>query len=331
MDAAECGLQQAYVVMTDSSGKMKWGWQSKLDNAYDVCNAVADVADGVLVVGYRTTANNAKRQAARTIWKLSKKDGTQTWMTNADTFGDADKSMGAWEMISVGPGGVMLSGMSKLNYDELTEPMLFKSYGNLAEGTATVMKIPTTSFLGSTAPTAATLKASWTKTFAAFNTAKSAREAPDGGIAVLMISPERGELCGVVKLDKGGALVWGPHEFGKTKVGEATSLAVDKGNNLVIGGWSSFEQGTYKNVLVANLARVDADGTFAWTKTFSVLGTAPYSDGTPDYLRHEYVTLTEPTIPAMPSGRLPCIAADTFGLGKIPPPHLARHTRFPPV
>ena len=62
-DPAECGLQQAYVVMTDSNGNFKWGWQSKLTNKMDVCNAVADVDDGLLVVGYR---QDSKGNAVRT-------------------------------------------------------------------------------------------------------------------------------------------------------------------------------------------------------------------------------------------------------------------------
>ena len=53
----------------------------------------------------------------RTIWKLSKADGREIWTTSETAFGDTTNSHGAWEMVSVGPSGVLLAGFSKLAID----------------------------------------------------------------------------------------------------------------------------------------------------------------------------------------------------------------------
>mmetsp|Transcript_24280 Transcript_24280/g.65177 ORF Transcript_24280/g.65177 Transcript_24280/m.65177 type:complete len:119 (-) Transcript_24280:189-545(-) len=87
------------------------------------------------------------------------------------------------------PPGVLCAGVT----DKPTNSeMWFKSFGNVPDGTAFVMRLPLSALTATTAPTAAsagvhtgTTAGAWYTTLSPQNTVKAAREIPGGGSIVL--------------------------------------------------------------------------------------------------------------------------------------------------
>ena len=103
-------------------------------------------------------------------------------------------------------------------------------------------KLPFAAVGGSTSgPSAA--DASWSVTLGGYTTAKSARQMPDGAVAVLVYdTPNGGPINGGVGLAKlsaaTGESLWGPVRE-PASLGEGTSIDVDSEGNIALGGLSS--------------------------------------------------------------------------------------------
>ena len=113
---------------------------------------------------------------------------------------------------------MLLAGLkNKPTLDE----MAFKSYGNVAEGTACVMPFPASAFTGDSEPASFTVSfkaMSWEVSFKEYLTAKAARVA--GGteqpnVAVLLYGEGGAKGSSVVMLSlSDGSVVWRPFEYG---------------------------------------------------------------------------------------------------------------------
>jgi len=171
-------VTEAWAVKLNSVGDFVWAWRSNI-SGYDAANAVVQLPGNgdLLIAGWRTMGGVGHRS----LTKLAHDSGFEIW---TGTFGDFVSSHGAWEMISLTSDGVLLAGLHRKSS---TSEMSFKSYGNVAEGQAVIMKLPFSAVVSGIPPTAT--NASWVQTFAGFLTSKAARpvtNAANSNIVVLL-------------------------------------------------------------------------------------------------------------------------------------------------
>ena len=200
------------VVVDGSTGRTKWQWtlNSRKD---DVLNAVVEVPDGsgdVLVVGYQTVGSGNNSVAKRSVTRLQGTDGTLVWTSTS--FGDSQRSHGAWEMITVSDdkSTILLSGVHKRAF---REEMWFKSYGNVADGQAIVMEIPVSALGAPVRAESATWTKAWTQR--GMTTAKAARPVPGGGVVVLLWGDDDDSSASLQHFNANRESLWGPTRYGR--------------------------------------------------------------------------------------------------------------------
>ena len=254
--------RRAFAVKLNATGSIMWVWSSTTAGSSAVANAVLQLPDGggeLIVVGYRTLGGVAQR----TITQLSLGSGVEAWTA---AWPSSNPSLhGAWEMadLSADASMVLLAGLT----DSLdSSHFAFKSYGNVGGGSAIVQALPIASLAGLSPPleTAAT----WTYgPNSDFYTSKAARALADGSVVALLYGEFNGRMASLVKLSgTTGALLWGPNDFGPQH-GEGSDVVVSaNGTGFAISGHGD---GGIAGTLSGRLTKVNADGTHAWSRSYS--------------------------------------------------------------
>lgn len=254
-------IKEAWAVKLNSAGGFVWAWRSNITGD-DAANAVVQLPGNgdLLIAGWRKLGSVGHRS----LTKLAHASGVEIW---TGTFGDSASSNGAWEMICLTSDGVVLAG---LHQKPSTSEMSFKSYGNVAEGQAVVMKLPLFAVTSGTPPTAG--HASWVQTFAGFLTSKAARpvtNAANSNIVVLLYAEVKEKHATLQMLNSTGSTVWGPTDYASTQYEGTDVQASADGASVIVTG-----QGGTPNTYSAKLTKVQAvDGTRLWTKTYTAGGT----------------------------------------------------------
>ena len=265
LEADGSSFTAAFAVKFDSSGKYVWAWKSTVTNANDVANGAIELSDtdgSILVVGYRVLSGVGKRS----ITKLNPSTGVEIW-TGTD-FGDAANLHGAFELATVVGSDVYLYGVKKRT--SLSE-MSFKSYGNVPDGEATIVKIPMSKLTTGNAPVIGDL--TWEYTTNTYVTVKAVRAiANDDIIALLYAETELATIVGINKAD--GTVKFGPVNHGATH-GEGTDIQVasDKSHAVIIGQYLT-GSGATKSIQASLTSISVTDGSQKWNKKFGAGGTA---------------------------------------------------------
>ena len=256
---------ESFCIKYNAAGGTSWAWKSNLVGLSDAANAVANLgvnATEVAVVGYRSTNSSVGR---RYITKLDVATGTEVWTTT--DFGDDAAKTSFFEMIEVSGDDVYLAGgINKNNIDEMS----FKSYGNVADGQATVQHMPLAALQGASKPTKDDV--TWTYTNAAYLTAKAARPVNNGNLAVLLYGELENKHSSVVMLKQTNAdVVWGPINYDAQGEGTDLQVSLDMGS-FIIAGQGLPEAGELGS-LYGQLTKVNAtDGTRTWTQSYGSCG-----------------------------------------------------------
>lgn len=254
-------VTEAWAVKLNSVGDFVWAWRSNI-SGYDAANAVVQLPGNgdLLIAGWRTMGGVGHRS----LTKLAHDSGFEIW---TGTFGDFVSSHGAWEMISLTSDGVLLAGLHRKSS---TSEMSFKSYGNVAEGQAVIMKLPFSAVVSGIPPTAT--NASWVQTFAGFLTSKAARpvtNAANSNIVVLLYAEASAKHATLQMLNSMGGTLWGPTDYANTQYEGTDVQASADGASVIVSG-----QGGIPNTYFAKLTKVQAaDGTKLWTRTYTAGGT----------------------------------------------------------
>jgi len=275
----DCPGSEGFAVVVDgSTGRTKWQWtlNSRKD---DVLNAVVEVPDGsgdVLVVGYQTVGSGNNSVAKRSVTRLQGTDGTLVWTSTS--FGDSQRSHGAWEMITVSDdkSTILLSGVHKRAF---REEMWFKSYGNVADGQAIVMEIPVSALGAPVRAESATWTKAWTQR--GMTTAKAARPVPGGGVVVLLWGDDDDSSASLQHFNANRESLWGPTRYGRAH-GEGTDVAVsENGRTFAITGHGCTR---CQGELLGKLTKVRArNGRMVWSKGFASCDPEKYPSCTPIY------------------------------------------------
>jgi hypothetical protein len=185
-----------------------WNWSSANPNESDAANAAVELpgTGQIAVVGWRSVGSVGKR----CITLLDLTSGEEA--TTLADFGDSAGSHGAFEMAEVVGDALVVAGLHKKpSLDE----MAFKSYGNVFEGKAIVQSLPLSTLTSGAV--------AWSREIASHVTAKAARSAGDGKVAVLVFAEE--DMAAIAMLDSSdGSVSWGPTSY--PEHGEGTDLQV---------------------------------------------------------------------------------------------------------
>ena len=191
----------------------------------------------------------------RSITKLNQATGAEIWTTT--DFGDSSAtSNGAFEMIDVhATHGAILAGVKE---KPDCQEMSFKSYGNVGTGKAHVLTMTIATLESSTAPALAGVAT--TKTFAAYNTAKTAHFVSATSAAVLMFADNAAKKASFAVFNPvDGAEAFTPTDH-STHIGEGTDMQLVGTTHAVIVG-----QGTPNGMTVGYSGKLTklqlSDGT----------------------------------------------------------------------
>lgn len=218
LEADGSSITESFAVKFTSSGARQWSFLSGHSGS-DAFNAVVQLGTGgdLIAVGHREVSG----VYMRCITKLTIATGVASWV--ATSFGDSAGANGGYENVELSTdGATMYAGgfTGKPGTDEYS----FKSYGNVAGGSALIDAFPV-SALGSSAPTSASL--SWTTDLAPRGTVKAVRAFSAGGLAALTFT-DAGSSAEVVRLDAGGTTSWGPTDIA-AQHGEGTEMVISPG------------------------------------------------------------------------------------------------------
>ena len=256
----------AFAIKLDDRGSVVWTWKAA-EAGSSAANAVAQVAaDSIVVAGWADTAG-AGTQGKAALWQIDISTGIKQWSSYYTT----GTKTSAYEMVEKYSDYVLLSGFS--DKTDLSE-MSFKSYGNVPDGVALVMKVPLSKINGTVLPSLPS-DVTWQKSFSGYITAKVARAVADSfhQVAVLLWAESEAKGAAVTMLRNDGtpaSSAWvQPKDYGMQH-GEATDLQVCSMKMSVIisghGGKANGElSGRMSRILIQN-------GNLDWTKSFSVGG-----------------------------------------------------------
>ena len=214
LEADGSSVTEAFAVKFTSAGSVQWTYKSGISGA-DAFNAIIQLPDGgdLIAVGYRQVGG----VNCRSLVKRALATGAASWA--ATSLGDSTGAHGGYETVAMSSDGSSLyAGGFKGKPD--TEEYSFKSYGNVAGGSALIDAFPVSVL--ATAPTSASV--SWTWSLGSRGTVKSVHAFSGGDLAALTFT-DGGSQAEVFRITSSGATSWGPTDI-EVQHGEGTELVI---------------------------------------------------------------------------------------------------------
>ena len=242
-------------VFLSKGEKNSYSWSVAFGEAgaKDGVNHVAATENAVFLAGF-TSVSDGSQDAY-----LAKHDlatGKRIWEFRLAELMPGTSS--AFEVLQVTPnGGLLAAGLSDAPKDALEG---FKSYGNPAGGTATVVYFSPEDAKATTAPA----KPSWKKTYGQWHTVKGARVVPGSPGGYVLLTHKEGGAPTLVRTDEQGEPIW---TQAYPERGEPTDVAVVAVDGMALG-FAFVGHGGQDMTLDGRLTKVDLDGKEQWSQVF---------------------------------------------------------------